>query len=172
MSVEEESRPIRSHEGIYEVSILGVRRIAAASGTWPGRILRSWLDRYGRPCVCLCFHGKQTTHRVALLFADAFLSTRGPTDTVLRHLNDDPTDNRTENLTWGTQKDNSQDAIHNGTQVRGITHGCAKLTDDKVRDIRKRRAAGESLSVLAIEHGVHKGTISSIVRRKTWKHVV
>lgn len=33
---------------------------------------------------------------------------------VVMHLNDDPTDNRVENLKWGTQKQNVKDAINKG----------------------------------------------------------
>lgn len=37
---------------------------------------------------------------------------------VVRHLNDVPTDNRVENLAWGTQADNMADAKANGATFR------------------------------------------------------
>ena len=33
---------------------------------------------------------------------------------IVRHLDDDPSNNSIENLSWGTQIDNMQDCIHNG----------------------------------------------------------
>lgn len=36
---------------------------------------------------------------------------------IVRHLNDDPADNRVENLEWGTQKDNHADCVRNGRYV-------------------------------------------------------
>lgn len=48
-------------------------------------------------------------------------------------------------------------------------HG--KLDEVAVIEIRRRYAAGEAQSVLAAEFGVSAPAISSVVRRKTWKHV-
>lgn len=46
-----------------------------------------------------------------------------------------------------------------------------KLTEDRVREIRLRRANGESLQALAKEFGVVMQTIHKIVKRKTWTHI-
>ena len=169
MSVEEEWRPIAEFEGTYEVSVLGVRRIST------GRILKPTIGEDGRPHVNLSLHGKITTHRMAHLVADAFLPPKSPTDKVLRHLNDDPTDNRTENLAWGTRSDNMLDAIRNGKWCakKGVAHGSAKLTEDQVREIRRLYATGKfTQQELALQFGVAQSVISGIVLRQTWKHVV
>jgi len=160
-------RPVVGYEGTYEVSVqLGIRRIST------GRILKQSLDGCGCPQVTLYLHGKRTTHLVAHLVADAFLPPRRPTDRVLRHLNDDPADNRIENLAWGTYSDNKQDSIRNETFARGITHGMAKLTEDDVREIRRLYATGEfTHRELAVRFGVNNATICRIVLRKNWKHV-
>lgn len=52
-------------------------------------------------------------HRVV---AEAFIPNPNNLPYV-RHLNDDPTDNRVENLAWGTQKDNHEDSVRNRTYV-------------------------------------------------------
>ena len=159
-------RPIIGYEGVYEVAILGVRRIST------GRILKQQLDRHCRPMVTLYLHGKRTTHLVAHLVADAFLPAKGPTDTVVRHINGDPSDNRACNLARGTQRDNAQDAIRHGTFPRGTTNGAAKLTENQVREIRRLYATGKcSLRELALRFGVHPKTVFMIIRRKGWKHV-
>lgn len=54
---------------------------------------------------------------------------------------------------------------------RGEACGKAKLTEDDVRAIRARRAAGEQLKSIAPDFGVSLSTVSLIVRRIYWRHV-
>jgi len=91
-------------------------------------------------------------------------------------------------LFLGTPADNIRDAARKGRTAsgerngshthperlaRGERHGLAKLTEAQVREIRARYAAGGvSQSQLAREYGMARTTISSIVRRETWAHVV
>lgn len=56
--------------------------------------------------------------------------------------------------------------------ARGESHPRAKLTNDAVREIRRRREEGATCDVLASEFGVAKSSIFGIVNRKTWSHVV
>jgi len=63
------------------------------------------VDKYGRPYVLLFRGGKREVRLIQDLVADAFLPPKKPTDTVVRHLNGDVTDNRVENLEWGTVPD-------------------------------------------------------------------
>ncbi len=79
-------------------------------------------------------------------------------------------------LSLGTIADNNADAIGKGRFVfpkptLGIAHANSKLTDETVREIRKRRAAGEKLSVLAREFAVTEALISMVALRKIWQHV-
>jgi len=166
-------KPVVGWEGTYEISVqLGIRRIAGGKGARVGRILKQSLDGHGRPCVHLRLRGKEMTHLVAHLVADAFLPPKGPTDQVLRHLNDDPTDNRIENLAWGTRYDNTKDAMRNNRLTKGIAHSNAKLTEDNVREIRRLYATGNfTQQELALRFGVNQQRISKIVNRQTWKHV-
>lgn len=81
----------------------------------------------------------------------------------------------------GTSSQNALDAVAAGTsyflrkdrnKALGERMGLAKLTDDKVREIRTRYAAGGvSQQALALEYGVNQTKISDVVRRRTWKHV-
>jgi DNA-directed RNA polymerase specialized sigma24 family protein len=48
----------------------------------------------------------------------------------------------------------------------------AKLTDDTVRAIRRRYLDGESQQQIADSLGVTQVTVSLVLRRKTWAHVV
>ncbi len=87
---------------------------------------------------------------------------------------------RPDHLFLGTQADNAQDMATKG-RVRGGMHDVdqhgeknkqAKLTDDKVRTIRERYAAGGiSMEKLASEYGISIGHVSVIISRKAWRHV-
>lgn len=46
-----------------------------------------------------------------------------------------------------------------------------RLSDEQVTQIRRRRAAGESLAALAREMGVSETTVSECARGKTFSHV-
>lgn len=71
-----------------------------------------------------------------------------------------------DHLFLGTQLDNMRDAASKGR----CRH--QRLTADDVRAIRVIYATGTvTLTDLATEYGCTFGNISSIVRRKNWKHV-
>lgn len=57
--------------------------------------------------------GKVRTYLSHVWILEAFVGPR-PEGAVARHLNDNPGDNRLENLQWGSQSDNMQDAVING----------------------------------------------------------
>jgi hypothetical protein len=176
LMVAEVWRAIVGYEGIYEVSDMGRVRSKWAKqgqcfGNW--RLLKLIPDSHGCPRVNLCLRGKQNNFLVSHLVADAFLPAKCSTDEVVRHLNDNPADNRAVNLARGTYSDNSQDSIRNGTFVRGSLHGQAKLTEDNVREIRRLYATGKfTQKELGLRFGVDQTTISLIVKRQTWQHVI
>jgi DNA invertase Pin-like site-specific DNA recombinase len=54
----------------------------------------------------------------------------------------------------------------------GTASGNAKLTEEIVREMRTRYAAGGvTQQALSDEYGINRGTISEIINRKLWKHV-
>jgi hypothetical protein len=59
------------------------------------------------------------------------------------HHDDDPSNNRLSNLSWGTQKDNYADAVRNGRIKVGDESPKAKLTSGEVLEI-VRRCRGEA----------------------------
>lgn len=141
-------------------------------------VLGEWIqlqggrDKNGYRKVILCDgHGGRRYARVHMLVLEAFVGPR-PLNFVSAHQNGKCDDNRLANLRWTTQADNCADKITCGTAQRGEKHPRAKLTEEAVRSIRSRRAAGESLEVLAREYGVKKVTICAIVTRQIWKYMV
>lgn len=61
---------------------------------------------------------------------------------------------------------------HPNRLPRGERVASARLTDDQVREIRQRYAAGEQQQHIAPDYGVNRATISYIVLGKTWKHLL
>jgi hypothetical protein len=95
---------------------------------------------------------------------------------------------RPEHLSTGTQRRNMREAaergrVHrpvgetNGTHTRpdcfprGEERSWSKLTDEKVREARRRVAAGERVYPMAREYGVSGPTLYDAVKGKTWRHV-
>lgn len=55
--------------------------------------------------------------------------------------------------------------------TRGASHHSAKMTEDQVREIRRRAAAGESINRLAREYGLTWKNLKRISIGESWKHV-
>lgn len=90
----------------------------------------------------------------------------------VNHINGKKGDCRVENLEWCTPSENMKHAYHTGLKKRpkGSRHPNAKLDERKVREIRRRHAAGERQVNLAREFGVCYDSIWLIVHNRTWKH--
>jgi hypothetical protein len=61
----------------------------------------------------------QVTHWISHEVMRAFGPPKPFPGALVRHLNDIPGDNRIDNLAWGNQTDNMQDAIANGRDLGG-----------------------------------------------------
>ena len=118
----EEWRPIPSHEGYYEASDQGrIRSIDRAVPAKDGRtinfrgvVLNPRLTREGRLQVVLSRPGHRprtaTVHRLVL---EAFV---GPCPPGMEccHWDDNPLNNRLDNLRWDTHSANQHDRVRNG----------------------------------------------------------
>lgn len=114
--------------------------------------------------------GKGRTKDVHDLVLTAFVGPR-PAGSLGLHWNDIPTDNRLENLRWGTKRDNSLDALRNGKNRppisrRGIEHYEARLSFEQVTLISELVAAGKAKKALARQFGVTDKTIANYARGK------
>lgn len=100
-----------------------------------------------------------------------------PPGLFLCHACDNPPCVRPSHLFLGDQKANMADASQKGRTSHkpshfGAVHHSARLTEDQVRTIRQRHAAGEGVAPLAREYGVSYQTASRIVRGEIWKHLL
>lgn len=95
------------------------------------------------------------------------------------HRCDNPPCVNPKHLFIGTNADNQRDKNQKGRGYKGgariAAHGeahyAAKLTPDKVREIRRRLIAGESQRIIAADFGVKQVCVSQIHLRRTWKSV-
>lgn len=100
-----------------------------------------------------------------------------PAGLFVCHHCDNPPCVRPSHLFLGTAADNAKDcsakgrARVEGKVHRGMRNGRAKLTEDQVREIRRRRAAGEKLSSLSAAFGVSTTVINHIEKGKLWRSV-
>ncbi len=89
------------------------------------------------------------------------------------HKNGKATDNRVENLYWGTQKENMADRKLHGTDglsPKGEKHYHAKLKNKEVEEIRRLLVNGAmSQRQIAEIYHVSQSTIYHIKSNKIWK---
>lgn len=126
----EQWKPVVGYEGLYEVSDHGRVRSLDRVNTgkdgrtrkFAGRIVGTSLDENGRPRAVLRRDGKAVVRRVHRLVLEAFVGLPAPGEQAC-HWDDNPANNRLDNLRWGTRSDNALDSVRNGT------HNMARKTE-------------------------------------------
>ena len=157
-------RDIPGFEGLYEIDREGsVWRIDAPRKR---PLAPGITNGYAR--VVLSKDGSKKNYLVHQL---VLLTFEGPCPEGLevRHLNGIRSDNRVENLRYGTKTQNQRDRFTHGTAMFGETHPLAKLTESQVKEIR---AATRGIRRLNQAYGVSRATIEAIRARRLWKHVI
>jgi hypothetical protein len=170
-----EIRPIPGLRGYYARQD-GVIFSTKMAGSPLGRLVPMSQARILRPqpdgCtgylkVNLSVNNKTVTRRIHTLVLCAFIGP-APLGAECRHLDSNKFNNRLSNLQWAMRIENMQDRIAAGTSNRGTTGVSAKLNEDQVREIRRRRLAGESSRHIAKEYGVCRATIDFAISGRNW----
>lgn len=104
-------------------------------------------------------------HRIAY-----FLAT-GLEPRIVRHRCDNPPCCNPRHLLSGTHRENMADMVERSRQARGERVATAKLTAERVSELRQRAARGESSRALARDCGVSQVAVNAAVRRATWRHI-
>lgn len=119
--------------------------------------------------VTLRKDGKQRRTAVHVLVAMAFHGVKKDPALVARHLDDDRDNNHYTNIAWGTHQENMTDRDRNGSTARGPN--LRDLSDDDIREIRRRCDAGEKSFVVGRDYRLRHAVISNIAARKTFTTV-
>lgn len=90
-----------------------------------------------------------------------------------RHVNDnDRSNNRLENLCWGTPKQNTDDRRRHGTIAKGERNGSAKLTKANIAEMYDMFEAGSLVREIAERFCVDPSMTSKILRGRYWADAV
>lgn len=163
----EQWRPVVGYEGRYSVSNLG--RIRSER-----RVINTGKQQYIIPqkMLNLCLQrgyytfgaSKQSKVRCMMVHRavmEAFVGKR-PAGMEIRHLNSIPTDNRLENLAYGTKSENMQDAVKVGTLV----FSRSKLSHADIIAIGRDPRPNP---VIAKDFNTNIGTVQAIKTGKSFK---
>lgn len=165
-------RPVVGYETLYVVSESGeVVSLRNQRGT--GHQMTQTPDVKGYPRVGLTdATGNQKGKRVHLLVAAAFIGPK-PEGLQVNHKDGVKTNNHYSNLEYVTASENSRHADRTGLRrkPRGQKHGMSKMTDNKVRELRCRYAAGEKRARIARDFGIDVSNVWLIATRRAWAHV-
>lgn len=136
-----------------------------AGETW--RQLKLLVSRDGHLYVMIRGR-KRKVHQLVL---EAFVGPRPP-GMEARHFPDrDPTNNRVENLSWGTHQQNIHDQRVHETDNSGERNGQAKITAAEVKSLRSDAVAGITPTNLSKKYGISRTQVRRIVSGKRWTHV-
>lgn len=165
-----EWRKVPGFELAYEVSECGdVRRIGKGRGVSTGRILKAQLINSGYLIVMLYKNNVQYPRLVHRIVADAFIGPC-PAGHEVNHINMGKTDNHWRNLEYVSRSGNLLHRSRLGVG-RGEKNGTAKLTEESVREIRRRHANGEGYKSLGKSYGVAWEAVRNLIKKRTWAWV-
>jgi hypothetical protein len=138
------------------------------------RVRAEYATRGGYLLVATTIRGVRTVtgaHRIVWTYFNAPI----PNGLSINHKNGVKDDNSPENLELATY---SQQRIHaievlkrNKWHPIGSLHPKTHITESDVLEIRRLRAEGQMIRVIAATYGMQKKAISAICNRRTWKHV-
>lgn len=129
--------------------------------------MRPQPDGEGYLGVNLFRDGKPYRRKVHLLVLRAFFGPR-PKGLEACHNNGRVWDCHMSNLRWDTHSSNMRDRLKHGTDGRGAKNGNAKLTEDRVREIKAALRYGETKKSIAQRYGVSPSCVSGIARGVLW----
>jgi len=133
--------------------------------------MKKRVNRLGYERICLMkdrIHIHLLVHRLIL---KAFIG-EDKVRKFCNHINGIKNDNRLSNLEWVTCLENERHSIEIlGKNMKGENHPAHKLTEEKVKLIRKLRSNGNSYQSIANKFSIGPSTCARICNREKWTHV-
>ena len=165
----EEWRDVIGYDGHYQVSNLG-RVKSFKHGV--EKILKPHRGKGGYCRVSLYQNGKLKKILVHVLVARAFLPNPNNLP-IVHHIDNNPSNNRVENLQWVTHKENQIFSYQTGTRKipHGAKHPLSKLTQEEADYIRKVHISADpeyGAKALAEKFSVTLRTIYRILHNKSY----
>jgi hypothetical protein len=166
-------RPIPGHDG-YEASNLGrvksVDKKIRIKNRWGKYNWRSYKGRIlqtpkNGPYLRAKLGEHDNGYDVHTLIMRAFVGPPPP-GMIVRHKDNNGTNNNLKNLHYGTYKQNYADCVRNGNSHRGERHYASKLTEQMVREIRE--SVGTMAAVAKI-YGISPTAVHDIRKRLRWR---
>lgn len=133
-------------------------------------------DKDGYFRIRMTKNGKRIEKRIHRLVTETWIGP--PLDNNKQwvcHINGINTDNRVENLKWGSPKDNSMDRVKHGNSMFGEKNNTTILDEQTVLKIRNEYISygfrKNNAVALSEKYGTTKQNIKSIIKRLSWKHI-
>lgn len=172
--MEEIWKDIKGYEGKYQVSDLGrvrsLDRLDRAGARTKGKILNPKADKRGYIRVHLADGERYNWESVHRLVAEAFVERKVETDNVVNHFDNNPSNNRADNLEWTTYKGNMEWAAKQG-RMKGCSRNAIKASEKKkipviAIDAEGNRTWFESQTEAQKVLGVSAAHIAAICRKE------
>jgi len=148
----------------YEVSIYGhIRNIVT------GKAIKPHINRLGYAQVSLYktrkFPHTKTVHRLVMS------TFKGYRHTEINHKDGNKANSKLKNLEYTTKQQNMDHAKKLGLIAKGSTIFTCKLTEKKVREIRKLSKLKVRQIDIAKRFGIDRSHVSKIKDKKYWRYV-
>lgn len=112
--------------------------------------------------------------KMSLVHRIVLITFKGKSDMLGLHIDGNPSNNRIDNLMWGTSKTNAEHARIHGTKPIGQIRKQAVLTDSDVLYIIENcrpGVMGKSIHDFGRMFNIDRTTISAIYSGRTWRHI-
>lgn len=174
-------KDIKRYKGLYQISNLGrvkvLQRTVCVKGKKPfvksEEILNGYIEKNGYLVFALYKNKVRKIFKAHRLIAIHFIPNPDKKKDI-NHINGNKKDNTISNLEWCTCAENARHAFDTGLRInpKGMSHGGAKLTDEKVIEIVKKYKTGAiSYRKLGAEYGISYAVVFNIFKGKVWSHV-
>lgn len=170
-------KEIENSNGAYEISSFGrirsfYKRVALLSFIDKNiipKILSPVKWNSGYLSIILRINGKSIGRSIHRLVAVAFLGKPSSSYLQVSHNDGNRLNNRMDNLSWLSAKENHSLKKEHGTLMHGDNHYRSKLSFKKVSKIRELFKKGDSVKSLSEKFDVRTGNIYKVINNKSWK---